>query len=158
MMAMTSATAHAGWTKSTSAVPGRYADAEVFRLPDGRYRMLYGTESEVPVEQSGIYSSVSSDGKTWRSEGRVLAGAFSGPDVVSLPGGGYRLYLDGQTTTATETGTVTYAGVLSYTSADGATWQPESGLRLPASWLAAGERYGFTSTNRLPDGTWLMAY
>jgi hypothetical protein len=50
------------------------------------------------------------------------------------------------------------AGVLSYTSVDGATWQPESGLRLPASWLAAGERYGFTSTKRLRDGTWLMAY
>ena len=34
----------------------------------------------------------------------------------------------------------------------------EPALRLPASWLASGERYGFTSTTRLPDGTWLMAY
>lgn len=155
---LTSATAHAGWTKSTSVVPGRYADAEVFRLPDGRYRMLYGTESEVPAEDFGIYSSVSSDGKTWRSEGRVLAGSFSGPDVVRLPDGGYRMYLDGQTTTTTETGTTTVVGVVSDTSADGATWRPESGLRLPASWLGAGERYGFTSTMRLPDGSWLLAY
>ena len=157
MGGVTSATAHAGWTKSKSVVPGRYADAEVFRLPDGRYRMLYGTESEVPADRFGIYSSVSSDGKTWRPEGRVLAGPLSGPDVVGLPGGGYRMYLDGPTTTTTESG-MPIAGVTSYTSADGATWQPEPGLRLPASWLASGERYGFTSTTRLPDGTWLMAY
>jgi hypothetical protein len=158
MTTLTSAPAHAGWTRSTSVVPGRYADAEVFRLPDGRYRMLYGTESEVPADRFGIYSSISRDGRTWRSEGRVLAGMFSGADVVRLPGGGYRMYLNGSATTTTETGTTTDVGVVSYTSGDGATWQPESGLRLPTSWLRAGERYGFTSTMRLPSGTWLMAY
>ena len=146
--------ASAGWTKSVSVVPGRYADAEVFRLPDGRYRMLYGTESEVAPAQSGIYSSTSRDGRTWRSDGRVLAGSFSGPDVVRLPTGGYRMYLNGSATTA---GTTVW-GVVSYTSHDGATWQPESGLRLLTSWLRAGERFGFTSTTHLPGGTWLMAY
>jgi hypothetical protein len=150
--------AEAGWTTSRSVVPGRFADAEVFQLPDGRYRMLYGTESEVADDQFGIYSAVSRDGVTWTSEGRVLAGQFSGPDVVALPGGGYRLYLNGLRSTTTESGTETVAGVLSYTSTDGATWAPEPGTRLPDAWLTTGQRYGFTSTKRLTNGTWLMAY
>ena len=62
------APAQAGWTTSTSVVPGRYADAEVFRLPDGRYRTLYGTEREVAADRSGIYASIGSDGKTWMPE------------------------------------------------------------------------------------------
>jgi len=150
------APAQAGWTTSTSVVPGRFADAEVFQLPDGRYRMLYGTESEVAADKSGIYSSISSDGRTWKPEGRVLAGHFSGPSVVKLPGGGYRLYLNGPTPTAP--GTMPIFGVVSLLSSDGRTWQPETGLRLPTSWLSAGESLGFTSTTRLADGTWLMAY
>lgn len=154
---VTSGIAQAGWTTSTSVVPGRYADAEVFRLPDGRYRMLYGTESEVPAAEAGIYSSVSSTGRTWRSEGRVLAGSFSGPDVVRLPTGGYRMYLNGLLP-ANDTDPTPIAGVISYSSPDGTSWRAEAGLRLPSSWLANGERFGFTSTMRLPDGTWLMAY
>jgi hypothetical protein len=156
--ALTAAPAQAGWTKSTSVVPGRYADAEVFRLPDGRYRMLYGTESEVAASKFGIYSSVSRDGRSWRSEGRVLAGRFSGADVVGLPGGGYRMYVNGPAPGTPPPGGVPIAGLISYTSANGKTWQAKSGLRLPSSWLANGERYGFTSTTRLPDGRWLMAY
>ena len=158
LVGMVAAPAQAGWTTSTSVVPGRYADAEVFRLPDGRYRMLYGTESEVAADRSGIYASISSDGKTWTSQGRVLAGHLSGPDVVRLPDGGYRLYLNGLAQVTSPTGMTTYAGVISFMSADGASWQVEPGLRVPTSWLAAGERVGFTSTRRLGDGTWLMAY
>ena len=158
MIFTAAAPAQAGWTTSRSVVPGRYADAEVYRLPDGRYRMLYGTESEVPEEQFGIYSSVSSDGKAWQAEGRVLAGRFSGASVVQLPGGGYRLYVSGPVSTTTEPGMVPIAGVISYRSADGAAWEREPGTRLSNSWLGPGETYGFTSTKRLTNGTWLMAY
>ena len=152
------APAQAGWTTSRSVVPGRYADAEVFQLPNGRYRMLYGTESEVGADGFGIYSSVSGDGATWRPEGRVLAGRFSGASVVRLPGGGYRLYVTGPVSTGTEPGMVPIVGLISYTSADGAAWKREPGTRLPDAWLADGEHLGFTSTKRLTDGSWLMAY
>jgi hypothetical protein len=150
--------AQAGWTTSRSVVPGRFADAEVFRLPDGRYRMLYGTESEVGEDKFGIYSSVSRDGVTWQSEGRVLAGKYSGASVVGLPSGGYRLYVSGPVSTSTEPGMGAVVGLLSYTSTNGATWQREPGVRMPDTWLAAGEHLGFTSTKRLTDGSWLMAY
>jgi hypothetical protein len=157
MTTLPSGPAHAGWTKSVSVVPGRFADAEVFRLPDGRYRMLYGTESEVPASKFGIYSSVSRDGKTWTSEGRVFGGKFSGPNVVALPGGGYRLYVNGPITTPTDPGELSPIGLTSYQSADGTTWVQEPGARLPDSWLGTGEIYGFTAAKVLPDGTWLMA-
>jgi hypothetical protein len=121
--------------------------------------MLYGTDETVPADKFGIYSSVSHDGKTWVPEGIRLAGSFSGPDVVALPEGGYRMYLNGVRTLTDNTGVTHYtAGVLSYTSSDGATWQPEEGTRLPEAWLDQGERYGFTSTTRLANGMWLMAY
>ena len=150
--------AQAGWTTSRSVVPGRFADAEVFQLPDGRYRMLYGTESEVSADRFGIYSSVSRDGVSWTAEGRVLAGKYSGADVVRLPAGGYRLYVNGPVSTTTEPGVPPVIGLVSYTSANGAGWAREAGVRIPDSWFAAGERRGFTSTKRLTDGTWLMAY
>lgn len=150
VLAVVASPAHAGWSKSESVVPGHFADAEVFKLADGRYRMLYGTESGAAEDVAGIYSSVSRDGKTWEREGRVLAGRYSGPDVASLPGGGYRLYLNGATAEG--------AGVISLTSADGADWAPEPGLRLPQSAVSGDEMFGFTSTMRLADGTWLMAY
>jgi hypothetical protein len=149
--------AQAGWTTSRSVVPGRFADAEVFQLPDGRYRMLYGTESEVAADAFGIYSSVSRDGATWKPEGRVLAGKFSGANVVRLPSGGYRLYVSGPLST-TDPALMPMVGLVSYTSTDGAAWQRETGVRLAASSLATGEHLGFTSTKRLTDGTWLMAY
>ena len=150
--------AQAGWTASRSVVPGRFADAEVFQLPDGRYRMLYGTESEVSADKFGIYSSVSRDGVSWTPEGRVLAGKYSGADVVRLPSGGYRLYVNGPVSTTPEPGMPPVIGLVSYTSPDGAAWEREPGVRIPDSWLAAGEHRGFTSTKRLTDGTWLMAY
>jgi hypothetical protein len=149
--------AQAGWTTSRSVVPGRFADAEVFQLPDGRYRMLYGTESEVGEDRFGVYSSVSRDGVAGRSEGRVLAGRFSGANVVRLPSGGYRLYVTGPVSTTTEPGMAPVVALISYTSADGAAWEREAGVRMPVAW-PTGEHLGFTSTKRLTNGTWLLAY
>lgn len=73
--------------------------SEVAKLDNGRYRMYYGWAGQ---GGTGIKSAISVDGKTWTVEtGFRLQGAsdktdreniISGPSVVKMPDGRYRMY------------------------------------------------------------------
>lgn len=87
-----------------------------------------------------------------------------GPRVVALPGGGYRMYY---TQILPRTGFPNGANdydnatsrILSATSVDGATWMPESGVRLSSQQGGAGE-FRVVSSEVVPaaDGRLRMYY
>src|SRR3972149_10346876 len=56
------------WQENGVVVAGQYADAEVVDLGNGRYRMYYSIEPEVPGNNLEIYSSTSTDGTNWTKE------------------------------------------------------------------------------------------
>lgn len=73
--------------------------ADVLRLQDGTYRMYYG--SMLASGLSAIRYAESSDGVTWTVRGTILEGSsspsdpeysVSGPSVLRLPDGRFRMY------------------------------------------------------------------
>lgn len=104
-------------------------------LGGGNLRMYY--VSNDPADEGAILSATSTDGLTWTPEdgvrlrhGRPRALDSDGLihlNVVSLPGGGYRMYYD-----AVGPGDVNWRGIVSATSADGLTWTKDDGVRIKA--------------------------
>lgn len=99
----------------------------------GGFRMYYtlvgpGTNYDVTVGR--ILSAFSTDGDRWEPEPGVRLEPFGPladlrvvcPDVVSLEGGGYRMYLEGQPSGGP-------ACIVSARSDDGLAWTPEPGMR-----------------------------
>ena len=82
--------------------PGeRYVDPEIIRTPAGHLRMFAAViPATIPngIGNQRIYAAVSEDGRTFYFEPTVLIGVSNNseakidPDVVPLPGGGYRMY------------------------------------------------------------------
>ncbi len=122
---------------------GLVVDPHMLPLGDGRYRLyyLYQPEGRDPgrAGNNQVRSAISRDLRTWEREPGVrLEGGFVDPDVVRLPGGGFRMYL----TRGAET-------VMSAISPDGLEFILEDGSRLLGG--------GVTSTlYRQPS--WLMYY
>src|SRR3989338_10706747 len=106
------------WTYGGSAIEGNYADSDFVDLGDGKYRMYYAIEPEVPGNQLEVYSATSTDGINWAPESGVRRSFTVFPDVVKLQDGTWRMYFQN-------------AGVIkSATSNDGLNWKDESGTRI----------------------------
>jgi len=65
-------------------IPGRYCDAEVVKLEDGRYRMYYSLEPEAPGFEGQVYSAVSADGINWIEEEGIRVKWATFPSVIRL--------------------------------------------------------------------------
>lgn len=135
------------WDELGLAVPGKYADAEVVEYEQGKWRMYYAEEPEVPDFQQRVFSAVSSDGLAWKPEGLVRTGATF-PDVVALPDGRWRMYFQSG------------LAIKSAISSDGRAFQEEPGSRLERGTGTALDRDSVAAptTIRRADGTWLMVY
>src|SRR3990167_4480439 len=70
------------WQKGDLAISGNYADADAVTLGDGRYRLYYSLEPEVPGFNRQVYSSVSTDGNKWTKE--EVPGSSKQPSRPSL--------------------------------------------------------------------------
>lgn len=109
------------WKYGGSAVPGKYADAEVVDLGNGKYRMYYSEEPEASGFKGRVYSALSSDGKSWAQESGTRMEWATFPSVLKLDGGTYRMYYQN-------------GGIIkSAASSDGLSWSEESGTRMNAS-------------------------
>lgn len=109
------------WTYGGPAIGGNYADSDFVDLGNGKYRMYYAIEPEVPGNKLEVYSALSSDGINWAPESGVRRAFTVFPDVVNLPDGTWRMYFQND-------------GVIkSAKSADGLKWDDESGTRIDAS-------------------------
>ncbi len=108
----------------------------VFKLLDGRYRMIY-EGSKWAEDETGkryqtnrkLYSAISSDGKRWTKEDGVRFWDYgdgkpgeiftSVPDIVRLPDGRLRMYYTRGATSAT-----------ALSNDEGLTWAKETNLKL----------------------------
>ncbi len=93
-------------------------DPDVVELSDGRFRMYF---YDIAVRELAhpIYSAISEDGINFTLEEgtRVIIDEIYDPDVVQLPDGGYRMYLNS-------------GDILSAHSADGLDFVPDDGVRV----------------------------
>lgn len=106
------------WSYGDLAIGGNYADSDIVDIGNGKYRMYYAIEPEVPGNKLEVYSATSSDGITWAPESGVRRTFTVFPDVVRLPDGRWRMYFQN-------------AGVIkSAISSDGLKWNDESGTRI----------------------------
>jgi hypothetical protein len=136
------------WTEGGFAVAGTYADADVVQISDAKWRMYYGIQPEVSGNNLEVYSSTSTDGKTWTRETGTRKSMATFPDVVKLKDGRYRMYYQN-------------AGVIkSAISPDGLSFTNESGTRIDTS-----NSVGLTFDNvaaptvaQLDDGSYVMVY
>ena len=108
----------------------------VIRLPNGRYRMYYTALDYGPqafVDSTArILSAISEDGFDWNREPGARLEVFEPeaalrvlcPDVIPLATGGYRMYFEASY--AADRG----CRILSATSPDGVTFEPDPGVRV----------------------------
>jgi hypothetical protein len=127
--------------------PGRMplgAHPTVVRLPRGLLRMYYATPDALPYKPSCVRSAVSRDGLVWFLEdgNRFADAGFGVMEVVQLPEGGWRLYLNDRPFDGP-------SRIVSGRSTKGITFHPERGVRLPSP-------YADPAVVRLPSGRWLM--
>jgi hypothetical protein len=109
------------WKAKGVAVSGKYADAEVIVLNDGKYRIYYSEEPEVSGFSGKLYSAISSDGVIWMQESGTRKEWATFPSIIKLSDGKYRMYFQN-------------GGVIkSALSSDGLSWKDESGTRIDSS-------------------------
>lgn len=136
------------WQESGSAIAGKYADADLVDLGDGRWRLYYSVEPEVAGNKLELYSSISTDGVGWTQEAGVRKEFATFPSVIKLADGRYRLYFQN-------------AGVIkSALSNDGLTWTDEPDIRIDANEEGQTdlENVGAQTVIQLDDGSFLMVY
>ncbi len=109
------------WNVGGIAVPGKYADANVIYLGDGKYRLYFAAEPEIPDFQGQVYSAISTDGIKWTAEDGIRRTWSTFPSVIKLPNGKYRMYFQNA------------QAIKSAISDDGLSWEDESGIRIDAS-------------------------
>jgi len=147
----------------TPVIPGRYADADVVMLEDGRLRMYYSLEPEAPGFEGQVYSAVSSDGMSWSEESGVRMKWATFPSVIGLeqgeapamPGGKparWRMYFQGSIGAS--------KGIMSAISMDGLSWIREEGFRVTPGMEGEHDSVDVASPTvvKLPSGTYLMVY
>jgi hypothetical protein len=136
-----------GWIYEGEVMTG-VVDASVVTLPDGTYRMYYGSWRSWPIgeHQRDPYIGYASsrDGLKWTDEGETgLSGGW--PRVIQLPDGRWRMYYGG------------HPGIAVAISADGLVWQKETLSGIEPSQVGVRE-YGGVDVVTLPDGTYRMYY
>lgn len=135
------------WSAPIKILDG-YADADVIFLGDGKYRLYFG---DVPSSKNfihGIFSAISSDGKTWKVEDGVRMRNAAFPDVIRLKDGSWRMYFQGN------------GGIQSASSKDGLIWSEESGVRIDTSASTDSKltQVGASTTIQMDDGTYVLVY
>lgn len=106
------------WKENGAAISGKYADADVIALDNGKHRMYYSAEPEIPGFKGQVYSALSSDGESWLQEDGTRKEWATFPSVIKLPDGKYRMYFQNQ-------------GIIkSAVSSDGLSWKDEAGVRI----------------------------
>lgn len=135
------------WLGESAAISGKYADADVLKVEDEKYRLYYSEEPENLDFSGKVYSSISSDGINWIQEAGVRKEMAIFPDVIKLPDNNYRMYFQN-------------AGMIKSTiSSDGLVWRDEQGVRVDGKETGFElESVGAPSTIILSDNTYLMVY
>ncbi len=109
------------WKGGNIAIAGKYADADITISDNGKYRMYYSEEPEVPGFKGRVYSALSSDGKNWAQEEGTRKEWATFPSVIKLQDGKYKMYFQNM-------------GVIkSAVSSDGLSWKDEVGIRIDTS-------------------------
>ena len=73
------------WQKGDVAVSGKYADADIVQIDEKTWRLYYAVQPEVQGNNFEIYSSTSTDGKTWTQEaGTRKTILLSGLGILSI--------------------------------------------------------------------------
>ncbi|OGY26437.1 MAG: hypothetical protein A2Z11_00010 [Candidatus Woykebacteria bacterium RBG_16_43_9] len=136
------------WQVGQVAVGGNYADAEVIKMADDKYRLYYSIEPEVKGNKLEMYSALSSNGINWEQEAGIRNTFKTFPDLVKLADGSYRMYYQ------------TAGEIKSSTSSDGLNWTEDVGVR-----VSGGNPEGLdldnvaaSTTILLPDQSYLMVY
>jgi len=136
------------WVEGGLVIPGTYADADVLKISDTQWRMYYSIQPEVSGNNFEVYSSTSTDGKTWTQEAGTRKTMATFPDVVKLSDGRYRMYFQS-------------AGLIkSAISTDGLKFTDESGTRIDKtnSENLTFDNVAAPSVLLQPDGTYVMVY
>jgi len=136
------------WKEQGFAIEGTYADADVIQIADSKWRMYYATQPEVQGNNLEVYSSTSTDGKTWTREAGTRKTMATFPDVIKLSDGRYRMYYQN-------------AGVIkSAISGDGLSFTEESGTRMDKSNTASlvFDNVAAPTVAKIDDGTYVMIY
>jgi len=136
------------WVEGEMAVEGKYADADVVQIEDGKWRLYYAIQPEVPNNNHEVYSATSTDGKTWTQESGTRKTMATFPEVVKLADGRYRMYYQNS------------AVIKSAISSDGLSFTDEAGTR-----VGTDNSEGLTLDNTAApavslqaDGTYVMLY
>lgn len=135
------------WRELGSIISGNYADADIVELDDGRFRIYYSVEPEVPGNKFELYSAVSTNGEQWQTEEGIRKTMVSFPDVVKLDDGRFRLYFQNG------------GEIKSAISNEGLIFTDEPGIRVGK--FESGfnlENVGAQSTIKMSNGSYLMVY
>lgn len=145
------------WQMEEVRIEGKYTDAEIVKLDDGRYRIYYTVEPEVPGNQKEMYSSISSDGLNWQQEAGVRMRNRSFPDVVRLPDERWRMYYQSFKIIP---GREPEVAIMSSISTDGLSWTEEDGVRIRVGLQGTNDtqRVAAPTVVRLPDDTYFAVY
>lgn len=135
------------WQEKGVAISGKFADAEVVEIKEGKFRLYYSVEPEVAGNKLELYSATSTYGINWTQEEGTRKTMATFADVVKLPDGSWRMYFQN-------------SGVIkSATSTDGLTWNDEVGTRIDKTEKGYNlENVGAQTTMMLNDGSYLMVY
>lgn len=135
------------WKEGSVAIAGKYADADIVDLGNGKYRMYYSAEPEVPGFNGQVYSALSSDGINWNNENGERIDGATFPSVIKTSDGKYRMYFQNK-------------GVIkSAISNDGVSWKEESGTRMDASNNAGLKLESVLAPTVIKDGNeYIMVY
>src|SRR3989344_3329733 len=155
------------WVYKGSAIEGNYADSDFVDLGNGKYRMYYATEPEVPGNKLEVYSAVSSDGVEWTPENGVRIDTKNSEGLIFQNVAGPTTIMDGNKYIMAYSGSISgkykdapnnYMTVLMWaTSSDGLNFEVQ-GLALDPR---NDKFYGFADTPDLikwSDGTIKMFF
>ncbi len=136
------------WQEAGYAVKGTFADADIVQIGENKWRLYYSIQPEVQGNNFEVYSSVSSDGKTWTKEPGTRKTMATFPNVVKMSDGKYRMYYQN-------------AGVIkSATGSDGLNFTDDLGTRVDTSnsQSLALDNVAAPTVYLMDGGTYLMVY
>ncbi|MFA4857666.1 MAG: hypothetical protein WC636_00070 [Candidatus Margulisiibacteriota bacterium] len=101
-----------------------------------------------PAYGSALFSHISSNETTWATEEGIRLTGISVSRPLRLPAGGWRLYYNQSAN----------AGIISAYSADGLSWEAESGTRIATGGAYDAAVVDMGTTLIFPDGTYRLYY
>ncbi len=143
-----------------ASAPKQCVDPAIYALPDGGARLLFVRiagqgDPAFTAQANQFFSAVAKPGEPWTFEPgvRFESPGAADPDVVPLPGGGFRMYYTRGDARGPQ-GKRVVPGVFSAVSEDGLTFREEAGTRVhfcSASSTVALDEGGFRMYCHLRD-------